>query len=871
MSTLNTTINITRDAGTINEVNLTNLREAIQTTLEDNFYKILSRNKIETISSLTGDTDKDIIISISKDDNIITITSNDNQEVLTTIKYVPYISYVKYAQYTTFVGDSNSGATNIENKYRPVATVLLNILIDGNICGFSILSPQDIQLVDNEEGIYRIKSDIDYNMYYGDAISTDGDVEPLDLPEIIKLQSAVINDKNSYYEVMYSDIENPYTINKVPCVDGTVYYNSNSYSFKSMFGDLYTNFAQSEDQTVIGSVLMNNKLLCVSNTVDGNKIISNQIQGFSANIFDCPALDVPDYWIQDNQLNIGSTITIDNSDYIISDKNTLIQLTNTEIYGINTNVMYDGKPHFFTLVYPQGSTAYYKQSDLPDEEWTLMPSDTSDITTYKEAQNYKFDYKVVVPVTGSDTDKREFYGNVELNILPANQYGYLVNTYNDFYDALPHTVYIYTDAEVQFSLNNSDWSDTAPVFTEVGNYTIYYRLIKNNYITVYDSVVLSINAITDEDSINDGIDTSKNIIVMRSQLYSKISSNTFIYANTNRVYLSNSESISIDVSNFNGEFPDPRITDRDVTTELSRFTVSPGHYFMVIESYCPWYYQGTEPSENTPAAVDIMLTTNPIVYTVQYSNKENPTNDDWITLGQNLIPSNGFYQYAITNIIPKCKTNSTENVDYVGYLWDTKNMGAMKAKSTKRLVVELPLDVFDAGNGTKLIRVQCTQSVGQHTNSNSKEFIKNPNINSLGISLISMIEYTTPNAINIESTNSTIGIKFKSDLTKNACFAFNSGDNLSCSGGALLDLGDSLNGEFNNVAKIRFRNVDSVDTSTMSNIWNVDAGNNSFKLVNKCLARLQFNSNQFSEDDLNNYTLDITNTDKIFGYLPCNP
>ena len=861
MSTLNTTINITRDAGTINEVNLTNLREAIQTTLEDNFYKILSRNKIETISSLTGDTDKSIVISISKDDNIITITSNNNQEPpLATIKYVPYISYVKYAQYTTFVDDSNSGATNIENKYRPVATVLLNILIDGNICGFSILSPQDIQLVDNEEGIYRIKSDIDYNMYYGDAISTDGDVEPLDLPEIIKLQSAVINDKNSYYEVMYSDIENPYTINKVPCVDGTVYYNSNSYSFKSMFGDLYTNFAQSEDQTVIGSVLMNNKLLCVSNIVDGNKIISNQIQGFSANIFDCPALDVPDYWIQDNQLNIGSTITIDNSDYIISDKNTLIQLTNTEIYGINTNVMYDGKPHFFTLVYPQGSTAYYKQSDLPDEEWTLMPSDTSTITTYKEAQNYKFDYKVVVPVTGSDTDKREFYGNVELNILPANQYGYLVNTYNVFYDALPHTVYIYTDAEVQFSLNNSDWSDTAPVFTEVGNYTIYYRLIKNNCITVYDSVVLSINAITDEDSINDGIDTSKNIIVMRSQLYSKVSSNTFIYANTNRVYLSNSEPISINVSNFNGEFPDPTSVT-SITTELGRFTVAANNYFMVIESYCPWYYHGVIPTTEQMTAIDTMLLNSPLTYTIEYTNAENPMDDDWLPLGSNLEPTNGFYQYKITNI------NLDEN-NYVGYLWD--NTYSSTKMSTKRLAISLPLDATTTGTNIKTIRILCTHTGNVIYNSaTAKPFKKYPNINTLGISLIPLTEYKTPNTLTITTINSfpTIGMKFKSNLTQDAYFSFNCGNNLCCSGAGYLQYDSSVD-EFDASAIVKFRNADSVDSSvTLSNLWNT---NNTFKLVNGYFARIQFNSTQFDAEDKSLNNVSNTNTDKIFGYLPCN-
>ena len=869
MSAINTTINITRDAGTVDNVDLSSLREAIQTTLQDNFYKILSRNKIETISSLTGDTSKAVNIAISKDDNIITISYTGNSEPLTTIEYMPYISYVKYSQYVSSVGEPNSGLTEITNKYRPVATVLLNILIDGNISGFSILSPQDIQLIDDSEGIYRIKSDIDYNIYYGESVNTDNDIEPLDLPEIIKLQSAVINDKNSYYEVFYSDIEDPYTVNKVPCVDGTVYYNDGNYSFKSLFGDLYTNFAQSgtgEDSSVIGSVLMNNKLLCVSNVINGSKVVSNQIQGFSSNIFDCPALDVPDYWIQDNQLNIGSTITIDNSDYIISDKNTLIQLTNTEIYGINTTVIYDGKPHFFGLVYPQGSTAYYKQSDNPEDEWKLLPTDTSTITTYKDAQNYKFDYKVVI--SDSDTDKREFYGNVELNILPANQYGYVVNTYNDFYDALPHTVYIYTDAEVQFSMDNVNWSNTAPVFTNVGNYTVYYRLIKNNYITVYDSAVLSINAISNEDSINDDIDVSKNIIVIRSQLYSNTNSTTFIYTNTNRVYISDSEPTSIDVSNFNGEFPNPNTTT-EVTTELGRFTVSPGHYFMVIESYCPWYYQGKEPKQDQGTkTIDEMLTTNPLTYTVQYSNKENPTEADWLSLGgQYLQPSNGFYQYAITNIEPKFKTNSTTDDNYVGYLWDYKNNASMKAKSTKRLVVELPLATVNAGNNTKTIRILCTQSAGTHTNEYSKEFVKYPNINSLGISLISMTEYETPSSLNINAQNSTIGIKFKSSLTQNAWFAFNSGDNLSCSGGAVLGTGS--NTEFDDMANIKFRNIDDPNSSS---IW--DAGdattNKPFKLVNKYLARLQFNSNQFSTSDISAYAITTTNTNKIYGYLPCN-
>ena len=142
MGVVTTTINITREITSSADDNTnydyTNFIQAIQTTLQENFYDILNRNGINTISMLNQSGNKDISVVVSNDatDNTITISINRKENgaftELAIIECVPYISWVKYSQYTT-IGEH--GFSDVVNSYKPVATILISVLIDNNICG----------------------------------------------------------------------------------------------------------------------------------------------------------------------------------------------------------------------------------------------------------------------------------------------------------------------------------------------------------------------------------------------------------------------------------------------------------------------------------------------------------------------------------------------------------------------------------------------------------------------------------------------------------------------------------------------------------------------------------------------------------------
>lgn len=859
MSYLNTTLNITRDIyyNENNSFDYTNLRDAIKIALQDNFYNILSRNKIEPISDLvsdingtvTSDTNVQYHIWVSRDENVIKLVDLANNEIAS-ITYEPYVSYIKYTQWY------NSVTKTTENKYKTVGTILLNIIIDQYICGFSILNPADLQVVDAQNNVYTIKNNINKDSYIS---AVDYENETLnviqELPEYIKLQTSIINDVNSYYEIKINTLDDLYNTITVPCVDSTVYIDNNGYSFKSLFNDLGANFTVDtiNDTSIIGTVLMNNKILVNTTT--------NTIQAFSPTIFDTPDLDVSSYWIQDADLNVGDSIVVGDSDYLISDKNTLIQLANTEIYGINRNVIYDGKPHFIDIVYPQGAKVQYRLSGT--STWNDFPANPSTVTDYVNAQNYVFDYKVeVVPTDSTIETKKEYYGQVTLNILTATQYGYFVNAFSGDYDALPHSVIIYTDANVEYSADGVNWATTAPIFTNVGNHTVYYKLTKANYTTVIETVDVIINTITDIEALNFGIDISSNIIVMREQLYSNVPSNLFLMSTDNKVYISDNEPTNINVNNFTGKFPDAK-SQIPVTETLGTFTLSPDRYYMVLECYLPWYYQGKEPTvDNT--ATDLMLG-NIVNFTVDYTNDPNPTDDsNWINIDANKTPSNGFYQYKVTDI--------TLPDNPVGMMWGRQ---ALQQAATKRIVFKMDLSETNAGEQIKTIRIKCTHTGNVRYNSSTslpeKDYIDNEN---LGISIITFADYSTPNAIiyNNETVETNIYSlatpKFKSALTSSAFFSYNVGYNMELSGCGELNIAnvDSTTGLYDTNADIVWRSGDSSSvTEPYKVLW---TSTQPYRILKDSICRIQFNSDKLSTADSS--IIKLTNTDKIYAYLPCN-
>jgi hypothetical protein len=154
---------------------------------------------------------------------------------------------------------------------------------------------------------------------------------------------------------------------------------------------------------------------------------------------------------------------------------------------------------------------------------------------------------------------------------------------------------------------------------------------------------------------------------------------------------------------------------------------------------------------------------------------------------------------------------------------------------------------------------------------------------------MSLQEYTAPGFITsvkerpsgATNTYDRIYIKFKSALTDNAFFSYNTGTNLQFSGVAELNYDtftynttgtvypgiDTETGRFDNSAVILWRNGSSasVNNDDMSRNW---LAGTYFTVLKNQLSRIQFNSDAIKSDD--NYTTNSTNTDKIYAYLACN-
>jgi hypothetical protein len=880
---LNTTVNITRDVfiGPDGNYDYTYLRDAIAEALQDNFYTVLNQHGITTISTLDSDNVTDILILPSMDSNVINInklTELNNYTTLAQVTYTPYISYVKYSQYLD--DNTNTGYYTLTNRYKAVATVLLNIIVDKNICGFSILSPSDLQLVDAENNVYSIRPNVVDGDYTSEVVANDPE-ETFDtvFPDIIKLQSSIIRDNNSYYELYYSDLNTPYVNNRVPCINGSIYYNGNTYNFVSLFNNLYTNLdTDTTDESIIGTVLLNPKLVCQGTINDETNTVNstNEVTGFSSTVFDCPALNVPDYWELDNQLNVGADITIGDSEYIISDKNTLIQLTNIEIFGINRTVVYNGQPHIFNLVYPEEATAYFRIAGT-NENWKEYPKNPNEITDYVDAQTYNFEFRV--DLTMEDTEEiKSYYGTVVLNILPATQYGYLVRSYDSSYDGLPHTIYVFSDGVVTYSEDEINWTTTPPNYTDVGEYTVYYRIQKENYITVQDSAIVRISANNNTETLDFGIDTTSNIIVMRQQLYSNVGTDLYLYPTDNKVYLSTNVPYTVNTNDFTGSFP--RYGTAPTTSVLGTFRLSPNDYFMFLECFLPWYSDDVEPVVNNIRFNNMLGDT--VRFSVEYINGEltdSVQETDWKTIAADIQPSNAFYQYRITNIAQPAIDGKN-----IGCLWGDKS-GAQP--SVKRFVLQLPLSAQATGTNIKTIRIKCTTLMKSTTH--SSWYTSNISSKYLGISVMSLQEYTAPGFITsvkerpsgATNTYDRIYIKFKSALTDNAFFSYNTGTNLQFSGVAELNYDtftynttgtvypgiDTETGRFDNSAVILWRNGSSasVNNDDMSRNW---LAGTYFTVLKNQLSRIQFNSDAIKSDD--NYTTNSTNTDKIYAYLACN-
>ena len=89
-------------------------------------------------------------------------------------------------------------------------------------------------------------------------------------------------------------------------------------------------------------------------------------------------------------------------------------------------------------------------------------------------------------------------GTLTITKAAASALGLSVTNYSGTYDGSPHkltaTVTVSSGTTIQYSTDNTNWSNTNPQYTNVGTYTVYVRAVNNNYNTATATGTIAITA-----------------------------------------------------------------------------------------------------------------------------------------------------------------------------------------------------------------------------------------------------------------------------------------------------------------------------------------------------------------------------------------
>lgn len=109
---------------------------------------------------------------------------------------------------------------------------------------------------------------------------------------------------------------------------------------------------------------------------------------------------------------------------------------------------------------------------------------------------------------------------------------YISSDYEDIYDGSEHSIDIYyvsvQDYNIKYSINNTDYNLTElPKFKDVGEYTVYYRIIADGYEDVYGSNKVKIYGIK---SFDPELTFKDNVIVVKNNSFKNITDKIKTYS-----------------------------------------------------------------------------------------------------------------------------------------------------------------------------------------------------------------------------------------------------------------------------------------------------------------------------------------------------
>ena len=228
------------------------------------------------------------------------------------------------------------------------------------------------------------------------------------------------------------------------------------------------------------------------------------------------------------------TISLIDTNYIWEDNTTediiftfKIEKANIEIAYISSNnsVVYDGQKHgiIFQIVNSKNINIRYIDNN---DEYTL-----EEMPKYSEVGTYTIKYRIFI-----DNNYTDIFGEQTLVI---NKYTITNNTtdYEGIYDGQEHTINInidISDYDIKYSLDDTSYNlNEAPKFTNIGEYTINYKITNSNCEDIYGSNKVRIYGIK---TIDSSVTIKDNILVITTNTFSDLTNKFTIYSKSTTFY-----------------------------------------------------------------------------------------------------------------------------------------------------------------------------------------------------------------------------------------------------------------------------------------------------------------------------------------------
>lgn len=233
--------------------------------------------------------------------------------------------------------------------------------------------------------------------------------------------------------------------------------------------------------------------------------------------------------------NVGeykTIISLKNSNYVWEDgTNDDVVLTfniaKAKLYFLDNSkdkvVKYDGNKHTIALDLEYNKETIIKYMD-ENGEYTL-----DDLPKYSEVGKYVIRYKAYI-----DENYEEYYGERTLTI-EKNTINNNTTDYEGLYDGENHTIKVDVDVkdyDIKYSINNTDYDLTElPTFTEVGEYTVNYKITLKGYNDLVGSNKVRIYGIIELDP---QLQLKDNILLVRKNDFDDLMNKITLYAKSSK-------------------------------------------------------------------------------------------------------------------------------------------------------------------------------------------------------------------------------------------------------------------------------------------------------------------------------------------------